>query len=400
MRKLRRDWLTEYLDYVSPASQSPPEFHTWAAATVLAASLKRNVYVDRGNFKLFPNLYTVFVGRPATGKGSAIDPIQELLKEANTANILADRITVEYALEKLSNGWPTTTINPNGISVGKDSSAIVFAPELSVFIRSGTDSLSDLTQLWDNRDAFDYGTRGKGLYHIDKPCFSMLGGTPPTWLIKSIPADAIGGGFTSRVNFVYTRNDPIMPSWAVSKNGKPRVGRDDLVHDLRHIAGLRGEFTATPAFASAFDIYTKGIKFEDFEDESTTSFKARKWVNTTKLAMVFSLSRSDSLVLDEPDWIKAVAMTEQVEADLGVVFRAVGESSESAAIAKVLEFLEKQGTGATLGNIMMSLWRHVSKDDAVKILNTLCEAGMVRERGGAGHRSVYMYNGPARFVKP
>ena len=337
---------------------------------------------------MYPNLYTVLVGRPATGKGAAIDPALEILKEAGTANVLSDRLTIEYVLEKLSKGFPSTTLNAGTLTVGVDSSAIVFAPELSVFIRDSSDSLSDLTQLWDNRDSFDYGTRHKGLYTVNKPCLSMLGGSPPAWLAKSIPNDAVGGGFTRRVNFVYTKNDPHLPTWSFASNGTRPITKDDLVEDLRYISSnIRGEFRADKKFERAFDAYTAGIKFEDFDDEATTGFKASKWVNAVKLAMVLSVSRGDDRILIEDDWATATMRVEQVEQDLGLVFRAVGESDDTAAAAKILDFIEKRGV-TSLSDIMRSLWRHVSKPDAERIMSTFVSAQVVSE-STSGHTVLY-----------
>jgi len=388
---LTKPWIQSYIDYVSPASQSPDEFHWWSAITILAASLKRHVWIDRGNWKLFPNLYTVLVGRPATGKGTSINPAMALLKEANTANVLSDRLTIEYVLERLSTGFPSTNIIGGQITTAVDSSAIIFASELSVFLRKSTDALADLAQLWDCLPDFDYGTRQRGMYTIKNPCVSLLGGSPPSWLAKSVPNDAVGGGFTRRVNFVYTKSDPVLPTWEPlhpSLNGTGKR-RDELIDDLRLIHGLRGQFKATPEFIKTFDAYTQATKFDDFDDESKTGFKASKWVNTTKLCMILSISRDDSFLLRKEDLNLAIKMTDKVEEDLGLVFRTVGESSDTVAAGHILNFVERRGK-ATFSHILQATWRHSSKDDTIRILSTLVGAGLLGE-GMSGTSTIYTF---------
>lgn len=324
-----------------------------------------------------------------------MNPAIDLLKESNTANIMSDRLTIEYVEEKLSKGFPLTNITAGNITVGTDASALIYAPELSVFIRRNSEALSDLASLWDNK-SMEYGTRGKGLYPIKDPCVSLLGGSAPRWLAKSIPNDAVGGGFTRRVNFAYTKNDPTMPTWDIGQsfngNGNNQV-YSELIEDMRYIATtLHGPITNTPAFRDAFNIYSKSITFDAFDDEATTSFKASKWTNTVKLAMVLCASRTDSGVMDAPDLIEAISYVDKVEQSLQLVFRSVGESDDATAGALLLEYIEKRGK-TTLADIMRALWRHVNREDAQRLLAMFVETNMIRE-ASAGGKTMYTFNLP------
>lgn len=391
-RKLKKPWLEAYVDYISPYSQSPPEFHFWSGATVLAAALKRHVWTVPRKRELYPNLYTVFVGRPAVGKGEAMNPAIEILRESGCANIMSDRLTIEYVLKKLSEGYPITGIRNGQITFGNEASAIILAPELSVFLRHGTDALGDLTQLWDNM-SFDYGTRHGGFWPIKDPCLCLLAASPPRWLAKSIPNDAIGGGFTRRVNFVYTKNDPIMPEWleiVKSGNGTGSVFKD-LIEDLKHISSnLYGKINVTPDFIQCFNDYTKGIKIEDFDDEATTGYKSSKWLNAVKLAMVLCVSESDDMLLKEKHFQAVIPRVEQIEKDIQIVFGSVGESEDTEAAALILEFVEKRGA-CTFLDIRRALWRHVSRDDTLRIISGFVEVGFLLEKS-IGHQMLYQFN--------
>src|SRR5260370_25216813 len=114
MRKLKSNWIDNYIQWVAGASESPIDYHWWSAATVIAASMKRHCWIDRGTYKLYPNLFTVLVGRPGLGKGAAVNPAMSILKEANTTAVLSDRVTIEYVLEKLSKGFPATAVASGG----------------------------------------------------------------------------------------------------------------------------------------------------------------------------------------------------------------------------------------------------------------------------------------------
>lgn len=309
-----------------------------------------------------------------------MNPAINLMKEAGTVNVLSDRITMEYVLEKLSKGFAKMHhSNGNGsqpLKLGLESAALLVSTELSVFITASQFSITALSDLWDSKEGiYQYGTRGKGEWNINSPCVSLFGGSAQEWLIKSVPADAVGGGFTRRVNFVLaTKKDKKVP-WPVLHIARP----DDLVEDLRSIGTLRGEFNFSPGARKLFERYYNSCEPNEFDDEATCVYKTSKWANASKLAQVISISRGDSLVINELDLQMAIDKTEEVVEDLKVVFRAVGESTLVSASEKVIRFIEERGY-ASRADILARNWRHFTSADLDVIIATFREAGTIGER--------------------
>jgi hypothetical protein len=322
-------------------------------------------------------MYVVLVGEPGTGKGEALGPAESMLREANTANILSDRLTIEFVLEKMANGFSSATHTTGGtIKLGKDSSAFIYSPELSVFIRSHSEMLGDLASLWDSREGtFQYGTRGKGETNITDPCVCLFGGTPPRWISKSIPPDAVGGGLTRRMNFVFgVENKKGKSPWSQNHVGST----DKIVNDLRHIGALSGEFKFSSAAEIVFaNVYSESVP-EEFDDEATALYKSSQWVHVLKLAMVLSTARRDTLELTESDMLDAYAQVKRLMKDLGTVFRSVGESDLTSAADKVVRYIESHGM-ASYNEILHANWQHVSAETLTKVLQTLTMGGVLQE---------------------
>jgi hypothetical protein len=240
--------------------------------------------------------------------------------------------------------------------------------------------------LWDSKEGvYQYGTRGKGEWNIDSPCISLFGGSAQEWLVKSVPADAVGGGFTRRVNFVLaTKKDKKIP-WPILHIPRP----DDLVEDLRNISLLRGEFSFTPGARRLFERYYNSCEPNEFDDEATGVYKISKWTNASKLAQVISLARSDHLVINELDFQMACDKVNEVTEDLKVVFRAVGESSLISASEKVLRFIEERGY-ASRQEILHRNWRHMTSGDLDIIIATFREAGTLAEKMVQNHTLYYV----------
>lgn len=342
--------------------------------------------MPKGTWKLYPNIYTVLVGRPGLGKGAAVNPALALFKEANVANILSDRLTIEYVLEKLSKGFPVQTYTAKGVTFGSDSTALLFSPELSIFITASNVTLPILADLWDAREQpLMYGTRHKGEYLIKAPCVSLLGGSTQEWLIDAIPSTAVGGGFTRRVNFVFAKErQQYIP---YSSNGLVAFPQD-LVDDLRAIsADVRGAFRLEPTLIKEYDDYCRRQIPDEFSDEAEASYITTKWAHALKLAMVISASRTSDMIIRVEDWRRATDAVDKVARDIKLVFRAVGESDLVIAGDRVLRFIEAKGY-TTRNEILAVNWRHISTDDLTVVLATLTQGGLIAETT-VGNQIVY-----------
>lgn len=320
----------------------------------------------------------MLVARPGLGKGAAINPAIAILKDSGVTNLLSDRITMEYVLEKLSKGFPAYNgVSQGNIKMGTDACVMLVSTELSVFISASQFTITALTDLWDSKEGvYGYGTRGKGEWNVNSPCLSLLGGSAPDWLIKSVPADAVGGGFTRRVNFVLA-----------SKKGKripwPSMNHSDikarLVADLQEIALLRGEMHIDMSARKKFEEIYDASQANEFDDEATAGYKISRWANALKLASVLSAARGDSMIISKEDLELAALKTQEVADDIPIIFRAVGEASLVSATDKVLRFIEMKGY-APREEILRANWRHMTSDDLDRIIVTLREGRVIEER--------------------
>lgn len=384
-------WIDSYLSFVkNKASDAPLVYHRWSAAAALAATLKRNCYVimPKGGWKLYPTMYTLLVGRPGLGKGLAMNEVMDIVKDANVVNIISGKLTMPYVLDLLHKGFQSSlTPSPGGginISPNTDHSALMHSSEISVFMNAYKDTIEVLTDLWDTLDKpFMTGSRQWSGKIIPNPSFNLLGGSAPEWLAKSIPADAVGGGFTRRVNFVYA-NRKESPS---TRNGSGlSTARDALVRTLQQISHLRGAFNFSPSVVPLFEAYYNAAEPNEFDDAAASGYITSKPAHAAKLAMVHSVSRGDDLTINEVDWRNAVAMVEDAEEGMRKVFRAIGTSNFVIASDKILRYLEHKRANpspthqATRTELMKILWQDLNNSGELDmILGMLIEAGLVMQ---------------------
>src|SRR3990167_8776352 len=92
------DWLRVYLS-LTEGQESPDIFHLWCAVSTIATTLERNVWLDRGYYTLYPNLYVVLVsGSAVARKSTAIGVASRLYREANPEGIMVSQKVTPEAL--------------------------------------------------------------------------------------------------------------------------------------------------------------------------------------------------------------------------------------------------------------------------------------------------------------
>ncbi|MDO8700367.1 MAG: hypothetical protein Q7J56_01795 [Deltaproteobacteria bacterium] len=301
----------------------------------------------------------------------------ELAKASGVINMITDRLTVPFIIERMSKGFASPVTSASGSSTFSiDNSALVSTTELPVLL-GNPDELKYLSDLWDCREnPYQYGTRGGGHLIIDKTNVNILGGATPAGIAECLPPQSISNGFASRIVFVYSETRAKDIEW-------PDVPPpdQDLVEDLRWIAGnVKGEFKFEPQARSVFESIYRASKPVPDDEEFTAHFKGRKWVHVAKLAIVHSAARDDSRIISYTDLTRSIQEVEQCEASLGFVFGRVGTFDLVTAADKVLVYLDKKGY-ASRGELVKALWRYFPKggEDLTRILATFIDAGLIIE---------------------
>ena len=183
-------------------TEIPDIFALWSGIMCVSSALGREAFVDQGVFTVYPNLYVMLVAASAKcRKSTSIMVSYKFIdKVIPKINILCQKLTAEYLIGELSG-----TLSKEERVVIPQASGIAIADEVSTLIdKNGFASglIPLLTKLYDCED-FPYGTRSRGKEFIKNPCLSLFGGSTVKWIKESIPIVSIGGGFTSRIVFVF-----------------------------------------------------------------------------------------------------------------------------------------------------------------------------------------------------
>jgi hypothetical protein len=345
------DWIKEYIDVLAPNSEAPEKFHFWVAVSTIAGALRRRVYIDQGTFQWYPNFFIVLVGEPGiVKKGTAIKTGLRLLRNIPGVNLGSDVATWQGFLKQLEEAQDSFAIGPANGPIAERKHITTCAltipiTEWGTFIDPRDPIMINmLTKLWDCEDGISLSktTLTQGDITIVNPFVNMLAATTPTWMRDNIRTQFGGWGLSSRIIFVFasrparivTFPDEFQTAQILRERMKP------LQADLVAISQLQGTYTITPearAYAKEWNNAhvdrQVNLQTQPEHNPWLSYYLARKLDYSFKLAMVYSASRSDTLVIDRLEIADAIARMDEVEGEMRNIFGESERASPSGASA-------------------------------------------------------------------
>ena len=337
------DWLTSYLEYVKD-TEPPLSFKAWTAISAIAGAMQRKCWTQYGRESVYCNMYIILVGKSGGArKGTAMNPVKDIIKEVQGMTLVAEKITGEKLIRKLADCCVSLPCSDGVIRT--QAALTCFSGELSVFIgQRDVGFLASLTDFYDSHDEWKYETKNMGEDHIQGICLNLLGATAPDWMQSMFPQEAIGGGFTSRVVFIFEErkaksipNEP-WTEWHIQR-------KNELVNDLNIISNMAGSFTRTKEVIELYnDWYIKQDKLiasgnYPVADPRFAGYCERRATHMRKLMMIMSASRSGKMVIEAVDFQRALDLIEKAELNMHKSFGGLGKSVYSEAVELVLDYL-------------------------------------------------------------
>lgn len=354
-------------------TEIPTEFSIWCGLTGISAALKRDLWIDMGTFSVFPNVYTILVaGSGRCRKSSAIDQMDDMLRSiVPPLNIMSQKTSTEGMIQSFHGD------NPNSTS---DCVGVVIADELIIFLNRAAYEAGGLggllIQLYDCKKKFSYKTIARGKEELTNTCLSWLSGTTIDWLKLAIPIEAVGGGLTSRILFVYLDQyaEPVPIPYL---DPEKKMVREGLILRLQKYASLRGEVKWTKQARAYFEQqYREFYKNSPLYDDPTLSgYASRRNIHWLKLSMLFACSEGTPFIIKRSYLKYAENLLNMAEKNLPKVMAMITSTEKGHNIDWVMKKILKTGVeGITRSALSRAISHRIDAKELAGILETLSEA--------------------------
>jgi hypothetical protein len=392
-------FVTDYVNCMR-GMESPTIMGLWGALWTLSSALSRDAWLKWYPKPMWPNLYVIVVAPPALcRKSTALDIGASLLTEftallpsppaafAKQQNIITSKATSDGILGDIKPQSRMFTSRDQTLvqSIRRGSKATFAISELPTFLGKQQYNQSLISLLLDLYDCKDYDselTRGRGREPFENIYATLMGAITPDGLHDSIPAEAFGGGFMSRVISVYETiptkiysRPRVIPGYPITK---------DLVPKLAWIAHhCQGEYDLSPEADAMYDAWYLSWKQRLFANEQHLTETFRTDSIILKVAMLLRVQEYKLGNVIEVEHIQAaIDLVQFTLSRSQVVLREVRANSSAFgdAYSKIRKIIQERGSIERKALLQRLSYAGINAETITEIVNQLGEEGFLEIR--------------------
>lgn len=389
-------WIDAYVAWASKRSPlTPLHFHEGIAFSLTACAIAGRVCAQTPQGKVYPNLYTLLLGKTSVyAKSVALDLSQEVAEAARISDrIISSVFTPESVVGELAGDTPTNLKDLNDelqdrwrLAVRWGAQRTFRLDEAGMFFnalsRDYNAGFADLwMKLYDCPQTVERTTYKHGLHVIQQPVVSCLFATTPAgiapilrnqgmWLNGFWPRwnFCVGGGYTDMIPSIYSPPP------------------EELVQPLK----LLGDFKLSAHSADnplvvpieeevirAYEAVLEGNrrKTMDNEDGYMEAVYGRLHTKRLKLAIILaSLALPDKEIrVTLPFWDATKRFVTQMELDIVEAIRQVRKSDKATLEDRIIRYLKRNGKTATFRDV--GRFANLSAEELDRIVGSLVNLG-------------------------
>lgn len=377
------DWIESWLEWTN-GIPSPDIFRLWCGIACIAGALERRVWVETGGGRIYPNLYTLLVGRPGVGKSQAITRVHEAWMEIKEFFVAADNMTKPGLIDNLAAAKRVILLGPTNMV--EFHSLLVASSEFGVLVPAhDLEFLNTLNHIYDNPKSYRETRRYMGNKQIDiiNPQLNILAGSQPTYLASLLPEEAWGMGFTSRLILIYSNQilqQELFDVFAVTDEKKKPV-IDGLVRCSKLLGAMEFDNEAKDAIIRWRNAGLPPVP----EHSKLENYNSRRILHTFKLCMVSAASKGRSTIY-LADFQRAQDWLLQAESLMPDVFRDMVLRSDTQIIQELHMFVwqiySREKKEVHVSRLINFLSGRTPSEKVMRILEVSEKAGYITRMAG------------------
>jgi hypothetical protein len=371
-------YLQDYLYYYSE-NEVPESFNRWSALALLAATLGRKVWLDRGYFIVYPNIYVCLIGTAGSGKSTAKSFAKAIFIKEFPDLLISDSIqSREDIAEKMgSSDCLHTFKDPLTGIINEYRPFFLIVNELANFLSVDTRKMVDfLVDIYDE-NYFSTGFKNSASQRFINPFVTMLGCVPPQWIMDNLKYDLFSLGLGRRLILVHDEKRKLISDPKPPADGKPVFDR--VIKHLQEARKLVGQFTFSKEGKAWWDKwYTDATRIRK-DDPIIAQFHETKHVQVLKVAMLLALNERPFRLVYEPKHLKvALAMLDELEPKVIRLTSGIGRNELANISVQLLDTLEHFHGAMSEKLLWKTYFRHLRFDEYKEVLKMLEDTEQIK----------------------
>jgi len=384
-------WIDAYVEWALKRSPlTPRHFHEGIAYTLATTAIAGRVYVQMPHERVYPNLYTLVLGKTSIfAKSVAMNVADELAIKANLGDrILRGLFTPEALMNELSGRKPKgfkklDTDQQNIWKLGQQWGArrTCFNDEAGRWLNSMTREYNagmiDLQMALYDCKAVARTTIAHGLTTTAETCPSCLFATTPLGIRAMLKQrDYWGNGFWPRWNFL------VETAYTEFSSAKWIPPTDELIEPLKLRQLQPGAIEVDGAVVKAHDKMLEANRKAIYtaDDENVEDYLSRLHTKRLKSALIRAVL-AGSRVIEIEHWEATEAFTQKLLGGVSML-RALLINNAVGAVQKRIKLLLTEADKRTLKAREIYKTLHLTVDEFMMAMRPLVQMGEVVQASG------------------
>lgn len=315
-------------------------------------------------------------------KGTPIKMARKLVKEVDVTRIISGRSSIEGIIKEIATAYTTESGK-----IRDTSACFIVASEFRASLVGNPQALAILTDLYDGDFADDWKNllKGTGTEELKDVNITLLGGSNPSYLKQSITGADIEGGIIGRSFLVYANEranvEPLTDDTTDvdTDDDEELLDYKEMSKWLVEISKLKGRFRFHPEAKEYYDKwYDEFTKIKTFDKTGTMG---RMHDQVLKCAMLLSLAKRQTLILEREDIAEAITESVELAGNVNRTMMPVGQSEFAKKTATFLQdLLNSDGYENTRHRILAKNWGEIDAFDLDRVVETMLSAEAITQR--------------------
>lgn len=371
------NYLQELLE-VTKEAESPRSFIYWSGLSSLSAVIRRNIWINKRIYKLYPNIYCMLVAKSGLRKGFPVKIAQKLVESTQCTKVISGRNSIQAIILELSRQYTLES----GI-VLNSAHAFIVNDELGTLLVEDPSAQTILTTLYDSFYHAEWTDtlKSDGRKVLKDICVTMLSATNQIHLTEFLDNTSITGGFIGRTLIVYeekkSRINPL-----ISEDDNDELGEidlDKLKSYLNQIKDIKGKCKLTreakKTFIDWYQIYNEELEKNQSDDTGTSD---RIHDQILKISMLLSISERQDLVITKPHIDNAIRLCEEFTTSVKRLIDGKGKGESSDRNRGILDYLLSQDDfTCSRKKLLRAKYGDMSAIELDASLDTMVQAGII-----------------------
>ena len=317
-------------------SEAPERYFWWGGLAAISAIVKKNVFINRFYYTLYPNIYVALVSaRSGLRKGAVISIVKGLIESANNTRVISGCSSIQGLISELSQ----QKTFEDGTVISK-AQGILLSDEFESFLTEDPRALTYLTALHNTHEHEKEWTKrlkSAPLESLKEPCITLLVASNEALFDSVVKSKDIEGGFIARTFIVHESKRKMVND--LTDEPIIKLDKEAIINRLQEIKNLKGEFLWTLEAKARYKQWYSSLAGLNTEDKTGTLDRLGDQV--LKVTMLISLSYSNELTLRAEDIELAIAQCESCVAGVNQISVAAitGNTEQDQSVPRVLKAL-------------------------------------------------------------